>query len=371
MWNQQYYAPDLPDLQLSYAEGDAITIQVATLQGDILATVNEQYAPSADDTITIRQLDAVAMAYIKPYDIGAGIPQLSSFTPAVNLTVTVTHADKTTTSYTTTIYYATIRTSTAAYPLTPSQHNGFLTTYTDRTITPAVPVIISYRSQLSASILVTYAQDGFLRSERLQLLSGSHAITVHCLSLAEITAMLNQATGGASVSPENIHHIRAELSSQDAVTDTINFHIDHLHNRQATAFLFTNCFGCPEAEVLTGNDHLTTSLDAELAYIDGKYRRAWEELEDIHKVSTGHITRQQYQSIRQLAQSPRTLILQADGSTEEATITAIDLSDTTPRSSTVSAIITYRIANRIQPVLNRPLQPPVNVFDTTFDPSFQ
>lgn len=369
MWNNAYFAPDIPDLQISYSQGDTIAITVASLSGTTLADIQEAYAPDEDGYVTVRDMADIAMAYIEPLDVAAMPPLLSTFNPAVNITVTVTHTDNTTSTYTTKARFATSRTTDT--PLDPDTYDGFLTRYTKRTITPRIPIILSHRTGLGVTLSVTYLNAGVLKSADIVLSATSTTgVNVRCLTLAYLATQTATATGHA-VNTDDIVTVKAMLTNGGTVCDTIIYNIDQAHQRQQTAFLFTNLFGCPEAEVLTGSDHTEADIDAQFAYRNRQYRRSWQQIDDKHTVNSGYVTREQYQSLRDLAQSPLVMIIKSDGTLEEATVTDIELNDTHPRSTPTTATVKYRIANRTQQRFLRQRQTATRIFDNTFDQSFE
>lgn len=370
-WNSCYFAADVPDLQLSYSAGDVVTLKIYNSEGTtLLGSLTEEYAPDEDGNIVVRDAGKVAMAYLEPLDISGSAMERTTSRNRVRVVVEISSGGVVTDTHSTYVYYSKVRTNPTA---NPEAYHGFLSQYRRRTITMDTPICLSYSSQLSPRLVVTYVHGGSVLSERLTLQDTALAAgwnVTYFLTLENIASRVATATS-TTVAAADILRVKAVLLQSGTECDSLIFDIDRGHQRQCTVMLFTNAFGLPETEPFTGEDSRGIDMDSEFAYMDGRYAKAWTELTDEHKVNSGYVSRERYHSLCDLAESDVVRILDGGTPGEEITITKVDLGDVRPRREPVTAVVTYRPSARTQRVFGRGLSPTVRIFDRTYDQSFE
>lgn len=365
-WNEVYFAPDVPVLTMPWTDTDRLVITISDNMGATVATISENYAADASGNIHVSGIGDLAMAYLEPYPLDELPVSGSVFSPWVTVTVSVTHADESVTAHTTKVYYATSRTEGTRQ----ENYAGFFSRYTRKIITPDAPVVFSTPAANTVRLSVTY-RSGMMRHTELTLSAeGQAGIAVYYLPLSVIAQLVAAQTGTAVVAAD-IYECRAMIIAGGAVVDSIVFTVDSFHFRNATCFVFTNNYGCPEAEVFTGADTMDVEMDSEQAYMNGRFRKSWTRLTDTNTVHSGHLTSERFSSVRDLAQSPRVLLTGKDGSSREVTVTKIGLASTSPLTAPRSAELTYRIADIIQEIHTRRRVQLTRVFDISFDHSFE
>ena len=365
-WNNIYFAQDVPDLTIPWADGDKLRIIVSDNAGNVVATIDEAYAADQSGNITVTNIGDLAMAYISPFSLD-GVPAHGTLiAPWCRVAVNVMHEDETTTTYSTKIYYATARTHIA----NPEQYMGFLSRSSHKVITTDVPVCLSTAASNTVTLGVVY-KSGMMRYVELPLTTpGQSGIAVYFLTVAYVAQLAATATE-REISAKDIYEIRAMVMSGGMAIDNISFVVDGFHSRNSTVFLFTNCFGCPEAEGFFGADTQNVDMDSEQAFMDNHYRKAWADLTVTNKVHSGHVTRDKFASLHDLAVAPKVYLMRTEDDMEEVTITDIDFGYEKPVTRPQSVAVTYRIAAKTQDVYVRELNPTVRVFDVSFDQSFE
>ena len=365
-WNNRYFAADVPPLTLRYIEGDAVTINISAPDGTQLMELSEIYAADPDGYFTIYDVDRLAMKYLDVPMPTTTPENLTTYQPWVDVSIVVSHADESSDTYSTRIYRSSVRTSIAD----PSQYKGFLTRYTDKPMTAELPMCLSCRADLQVKLGVTYVVGNTLKYTELTLNTAGQAyVATHYLPTDCLASLVAHQTND-DIDKLDIINIRATLLDAATEMDSINFRYSRSHKTQSTVILFLNCFGCLEAEELKGEDTSNIELEGEQAYIGGKYRRSWSQAVESHEVVSGHLTREQVTSFRDIADSEWVMLINTDGSLEEITLTDVDIDDKTPRTEPVTATITYRRADG-HGIHSRQQQTSVDVFDGSFDETFE
>lgn len=378
---QTYFVQDLPDLKVAANGQRTVFFRFYASDGPMIAIIynnvllnsfSETYYPDADGYITIRNLAETAKAYVSPKalsSINYVNPVQTWEHPYIKMTIEVRDPETVNQVYnqfTTFIYYANVRMGVA-----PTACRSFLSQYTTRRVLPWQPLLFSHVmfSDCSTKMVVAYtdAEGAQHRAEytfNLTSVNNSYILN-YAMTVATIATLLEiPATG--------IYSVDVFLSENGTVKDVISFEIDRDFHRQAIGFCFTNCFGVPETEVLTGKDVRSDKMESEYSFVSNLYKKVHTELVEEHKVCSGFIQETAYKSLLDMVRSDKVTLLQQDGSLgEEVVITETDFSEDRPHKAPNSVYLTYRVADRNQQKFTRRTTLPVRIFDQTFDESFE
>ena len=337
----------------------------------------------ADDAITLRGLAELLQPYVKPCPTPLREELLT--TSGVWL-ATVTRALWTAQLYDGSTpavaigapfqsyaYYASQRTNTR-----PGSAAFWLTRYTDRSILPEQPMVLSafLTGNLTVRVRVTYLSSGVLAQTTFTPSLGEGAATPPSYA-AVMHYTLDGIATAASVTAGSIQSVTFELLRDAAAVDSVTFRIDRTHRTQLRVVAFTNCFGMLETEALTGSDERTTEMAAEFAWMDRQYEKTAQDEVTTERLAARHITERQRDSLRDMAASPEVYLIHENGSGcfERMTVTAIEMTDRRPHTAPQTAYITLRRSHRHQEVVNRTGDTDAagtrfRIFDYTFDESF-
>lgn len=409
-----YFAHDLPDLQVAFNHECAVTFNVygvgtsfvesmsgynrdyyishpgtSYARGVIpIAEIDETYYPDADGNITIRGLRELMMCYLEP--MGKDKYQGDStkwYYPCLALDIEISATNTSTGElvpatqrFSTAVYYSRVNNATS-----PLYHLGFLSQYRQRTITPDMPILLSYIyfSNMGVRYRIGYIGDDNSLCEEV----GELGIRTYEgeQSWYDFDIITNERRIGdfaslCNVSGDRVFSVTFERYTQEEVDEDIVEHIvdklvvniDHGHCRQKTRMWFVNCFGVPEVEMLTGSNTRSDEMEAEFSFIDNHYRKTYNEITEQHKVSSGHVDEQQYNSLLDLADSEEVYLLNEGGTIgDEVTITEMEFSDKRPHTEPTSVTLTYRTAEKQLRRLDRSYTEPDGIFDDSFDDSFE
>ena len=367
-FDTSYFALDVPDLSVAVTVEKRVTITFSH-GGEELGTIEEIYYPDEDGNIVIRGLGELAMSYLKPMpaELFSDSRHVKGWDAGVvSLSILVENAEADSTSvlseppvrFSTEVYYCSTRCN-----ITPASFEGFLNRYSQRTISPLQPLMLTHKqfSQTSVRWIVRYENNGSIgEGQRMDIISR----TVGSLYLEQFQVH--------ELSAEKVLEVVVECMDDQQVIDRIIYKIDHGHQRQQTAFAFTNCFGAWETEALTGADERKDELEATFGIIESRYRKVHTELTEEHRVCSGFISAEQYQSLLDMARSEHVYLLNDDGTLgEEVTITGIEFSEKKPHTTPNAVYLTYRVSNMHQEVFERKQPQTGRIFDDTFDTTFE
>lgn len=384
--DSSYFVLDVPDVRWTDADaGRNIKITITPENGEP-AEFTEGYVPDADHAVTLRGLSELLQPYVKPCP--TPLRQDLLITSGVWL-ATVTRALWTAQLYTSPTdgsapepvggpfqsyaYYASQRTDTR-----PGNAAFWLTRYIERTIQPEQPLVLSafLTGNLTARVRVTYLSEGVLAQTTFAPSLGEGAAIPPSFA-AVLHYTLDGIAAAADVDAGSIKIVTFELVRDDSVLDSVTFHIERKHRTQLRIVAFTNCFGMLETEAITGADERTTEMEAEFAWVDRQYEKTTQDEVTAERLAARHMTKQQRDSLRDLAASPEVYLIHENGAEcfERMTVTALEMTDRLPHTAPQTAYITLRRSHRHQEVVTRcgdtdPDSTRSRIFDYTFDKSF-
>lgn len=408
-----YFAHDLPDLQVAYDHECTVTFtinevgrsKVQTMGYDRdyyienagadyayavieIASIEETYYPDENGNITLRGLRDLMMCYLHDFskDEYKG-DSTKWFNPCLELVITIsassTSSDEIVPAperFHTAVYYSRVNSATS-----PLFHVGFLSQYRQRTITPDMPMLFSYIyfAGLTVRCRVVYlAADNSLQElvQELPVSTSLYESACHDFDIIMREQTVMEFSTICHVEADHIVSVTFERYAEDdgsdyvahAVLDRIVFKIDHGHCRQKTKFWFTNCFGVPEVELLTGSDTRSDEMEAEFSHINNRYRKVFSELTEQHQVYSGFVSSEQYNSLLDLVSSDQAYLIDDAGNIgDEVTFTELEASDKRPHIAPTSLKLKYRAAEKQLRRLDRTFAEHGRIFDDSFDTSFE
>ena len=369
-FDTSYFALDVPDLSVAASVKKSVTLTFSA-DSETLGTVEEIYYPDEDGNILIRGLGELAMSYLKPMpaDLFSDSRHVKGWdTGMVTLEVVVENAESVPVTqlsdpplrFSTDIYYCNTRCN-----VTPDSFDGFLNRYSQRTVSPLQPLMLTHIKFAPTSFrwIMRYESGGrIIEGQRVD----SIARTVGTLYLEQYRVQ--------ELVPAKVFEVVAECVNEELqqVTDRVIYKIDHGYRRQQTVFAFTNCFGVWETEALTGADERKDELEGTFGMIDSQYRKVHTELTEEHRVCSGYCSAEQYNSLLDMVRSEHVYLLNDDGTLgEEVTITGIEFSEKKPHATPNAVYLTYRVSNMHQEVFERKQPQTGRIFDDTFDTTFE
>lgn len=386
--NSSYFVLDVPDVRWTGAaagEGKNVRVTI-TPENGAQVQFTEAYSPDEDGAITLRGLAELLQPYVKPCPTplredllrssGVWLATVTRASWTAQLFTEPDEGDPTTVSPTfhSYAYYASQRTNAS-----PGETGIWLTRYTERSMVPTQPIVLSafLTSSLSVQVRVTYeTAAGTLAQTSFAPTLGNGAANPPAYA-AVLHYTLSGIASAAHVDADSIHIVTVELRRNSTAIDSVTFHIDRTHKTQQRLVAFTNCYGMLETEALIGSNDRTTAMEAEYSWIDREYEKTSQEEITTEHLCAGSISEQQRSSLRDLAVSPEVYIFEEDGSScfDKVTVTGIEMTDRRPRSAPQTAYIDLRRSHRHQEVVNRTGDTDSGgerhrIFDYTFDSTY-
>ena len=362
------FCQDFGDLTVRFVgQETSVKFTVSDADGNQLSSFEEIYYPNADDEIIIAGLSDVISSYLEGeklstlFNPNQGCTEISSF---VTLKIEFYQSGNKVDACSQVFYQSLDR--TRVYPV---NYNYFLSRFRKRKVYEDQAIMLSYiyRGQtLKANVAYYDANSASCR--RTITLDNSHVkagrTALHQYLPSDIAAQ-------CSVTQASLIYVEFSLIMDGKVIDYMKCTFDHGHLRQRTSFLFKNLFGVPEVLVLTGEDKLTSEMEGAFAWIGRKYKKVSTELTAYHTISTGYIDRDTFSSVEDAIRSDEVHIVDGASIKDMATVTSIDYSDKTPNDSPREAFVTYRISNKAQEMFSRVGVKAGEIFDDTFDETFE
>ena len=168
------------------------------------------------------------------------------------------------------------------------------------------------------------------------------------------------------VSPVNYMIDGLELLKYSVVcADRRQTFILDIDNPECTTVRFRNSFGAMENFYFTGTRNIEPEISRQTAYINGTFSIHTIEENRIYKANTGNLTENMLELADDLARSKEVYLIE-NNNERAITITESETKQSNDDDAMYNFLISYRYSSRYQSGL--PLL--VNVFDETFDETF-
>ena len=390
------FCGDLPDLTLH--DGGAHILEFEICDSDWIAVDSfretyyvESYIPP-NDFCKVKDIGKVIKPYLEPMPLEEDFLFSSCEDDFYNLSVNVRimHYNEgdiggePSEEYRLTAHYSDVRTNRNGRQHKHLPHFGFLSRYNwkERLIGVRQTVFVSFlhRSIHSRFYLgIAYMQDGKACYREVDVRLPDCDYYNHSLYAFDAEAVkytLKMAFPEcSSVTEEDLIYFSVNLMATEPEIEYpvgyIKYVFDRRHFPQEKHLLFYNAFGVWETLELKGRDERSTQMEGTYAWIDNKYLKNTTELVTSHAHNTGYLSEVDHETLLDLANSSHVYLY--DGGIIEDEITITELEDTVsyPRQEPMNAKITYRVADEQRKLKFQYYDDAVDVFDKTFDRSFE
>lgn len=392
------FCGDLPDLTLYDGGNHILEFEICDSDWNVVESFSETYYVDSDippnNFCRVKDIGKVIRPYLEPMPLDEDFLFLSCEDTYHNLSVNVrikhySEGDiggEPRDIYTMTAYYADVRTDRKGRQHMHLPLFGFLSRYNwkERLINEKQKVFVSFLhySQYTRFFLgIAYMKDGSARYREVDVPFPDAAYSVYTLYAFDAEMVLDRLKRAisecSSVTVEDLLYFTVNLKAKDMDTDLeypvgyIKYVFDRRHFPQEKHLLFYNAFGIWETLVLKGRDERSTQMDATYAWIDNKYRKNTTELVMTHAHNTGFISEIDHDTLLDLANSSHVYLYEVDTIEDEITITELEDNVSYPRQEPMNAKVTYRVADKQRKFKFQYYGDDVEVFDKTFDRSFE
>lgn len=362
------FVEDMGDMTLQGATGSIVIVfTVKSAGGMVLNSWNEEYYPNGSGEVLITGLAEVMEAYLQGekvdvlFNPDSGFRQLDGY---VVLEMAL-YKDGAATGdvWTQWFYQANARTN-----VFPGSYVYFLNRFRERMVMTDQLLTMSYiyRGQTLRARVAYYMADGSSAVKTVALTASGMTQGRICMRQYRPSYM----AGMVSATAERLIYIVFELMSGGSVIDWMKCTFDHVNREERTGFVFKNMFGVLEHVIFTGQNKRSSELEGSYSWIGRKYRKMHTDLTTSHTVCSGWIDEETHESVKDAIKSDDVRLCEGLVLGDLVTVTDIDLDYATPRTSPMSAYITYRVADKVQERFRRTRGIADRVFDDTFDHTF-
>lgn len=375
-----WFCEDIPSLTITEV-GGATTVEyvIRRYNGTLLGRFVEIYYP-VNDTIVIRDMGSLISPYLSEIVASDSLFDnnlMSNYNLRVYVEVSLYDSHSVMFSkvnfY---VIYSHVRMSSR-----PEAFVGvFLSNYKERRVRPTqfTPVSFLYheQSEIAATLGVAYLKEGKAKYKTIDLpvpSSGIYVTVLYRISPGKVIDELRAIYPDdcESVSLEDLVYYTVTLSCHGVKSDSIKHILDRRTLPQETSMLFYNAFGTVETITLSGRDERASQMEATHVWMDNQYVKNTTELVFSHAHNTGYISGEDHAALIDMIHSPHVFLYEDCSIGDEVTITEFEDVTSFPKLEPASAKVTYRVANRNQRSFVRIPNADVEVFDKTFDESFE
>lgn len=362
------FCQDMGDLTVRYCQQETVVkFIVRDADNVLLSSFDEIYYPNANNELVIAGLADLMSSYLEGrklselFNPNQGCTAINSFaTLKLEFYQNGSKVDECSQMF----YQSNNRTG-----VYPSDYNYFLSRFRERAVHPDQVLFLSYiyrGQQLQAG--VAYYQANVRSAYRTISLDNTGVATGKTCCHQYIPSDIANQCG---VTADRLVYIEFKLMLNGVMIDYMKCIFDHEHQKEKTAFLFKNLFGVPEMIVMTGANKRTSELDASFSWMNRKYRKTSTDLTTSHTICTGYIDLNTRDSVKDAIRSDEVHLVEGTRLVDMVTVTDIDLDMKTPQNEGLIAFITYRVSEKVQERFSRVAVRDGEIFDDTFDDSFE
>lgn len=389
------FCGDLPNLTLHDGGVHILQFDICDSDWETVDSFRETYYVESylppNDYCVVRDIGKVIKPYLEPMPLDEDFLFYSCEDDFYNLSVNVRimHYNEggiggePSEEYRLTAHYSDVRTNRNGRQHKHEPYFGFLSRYNwkERLISPNQTIFVSFlhRSIHSRFYLgIAYMQDGNAHYREVDVAFPDAEYYVHSLyafTAEDVLYKLKHSFSECpSVTESDLLYFTVNLMASEPAEHRIGYIkyvFDRRHFPQEKHLLFYNAFGVWETLELKGRDERSTQMEGTYAWIDNKYLKNTTELVTSHAHNTGYLSEVDHETLLDLANSSHVYLY--DGGIIEDEITITELEDTVsyPRQEPMNAKITYRVADEQRKLKFQYYDDAVDVFDKTFDRSFE
>lgn len=389
------FCGDLPDLTLYDGGPHILEFEICDSDWNTVESFRETYFVESDippnNYCVVRNIGKVIKPYLEPMPLDEDFLFYSCEDDYYNMSVNVrishyTEGDIGGTPseiYTLTAYYSDVRTNRNGRQHKHEPYFGFLSRYNwkERLISPNQTIFVSFlhRSIHSRFYLgIAYMQDGNAHYREVDVAFPDAEYYVHSLyafTAEDVLYKLKHSFSEChSVTESDLLYFTVNLMASEPAEHRIGY-IKYVFDRrnfpQEKHLLFHNAFGIWETLVLKGRDECSTQMEATYAWIDDKYRKNTTELVTSHAHNTGYLSEVDHDTLLDLVNSSHVYLYDGETIVDEITITELDDTVSYPLQEPMNAKITYRVVEEQRKFEFPYYDGRIEVFDKTFDRSFE
>lgn len=362
------FCQDMENLVVRYCQQETVVkFIVSDADGTDISSFNEVYYPNADNELIIAGLADLMASYLEGKKLSElfrpnqGWTEVDSF---ATLKLEFWQNGEKVDECSQVFYQANNRTG-----VYPSNYNYFLGRFRERMVFPEQVLFLSYiyRGQQLQAGIAYYQANGRSAYRTIELENTGMTTGKTCCHQYLPDDLANQC----GVTVDELIYVEFKLVLDNNVIDYMKCTFDHGHHREKTAFLFKNLFGVPEMLVMTGVNRRTSELEASFSWMNRKYRKTSTDLTTSHTICTGYIDKETRESVKDAIRSDEVHLVEGTRLVDMVTVTDIDLSMETPQNAGQTAYITYRVSEKVQERFSRVAVRDGEIFDDTFDDSFE
>lgn len=362
------FCQDMGDMKVRFCEAETVVRFTITDADEVeVSSFDEVYYPNAANELVIAGLADLMASYLEGkklsdlFNPSQGCTEINSF---ATLRMEFWQNGRKVDECSQVFYQANNRTR-----VFPSSYNYFLSRFRERTVYEDQVLFLSYiyRGQQLQAGVAYYLADGRSAYRTLSLSNAGMTTGKTCCHQYIPADIAHQCGVGA----ESLIYVEFKLLLDGQMIDYMKCTFDHGHQRQKTTFLFKNLFGVPEMVVMTGKDKRTSELDASFSWINRRYRKTSTDLTTLHTICTGYIDLNTHESVKDAIRSEEVHLVDGVQLVDMVTVTDIDLDVEQPRTNPMAAYITYRVSEKMQEKFRRLAVKDSEIFDDTFDESFE
>lgn len=370
------FCQDMGDIVVTGVDGELqVEFLIKNAAGTLLNSFVETYYPDASGRITITGLSELMEAYLDGPSLADLYNPHQEYTEVdgyVMLYLRFSQDGEPVSSVSQKVYQANNRVHEY-----PSSYKYFLSRFRERTVyvDQVLSVSYIYRGQTLRAGVAYMQENG--RSAYRELGLNNSGMTQGKVCVHQyIPSDLADRCG---VDEEALLYVDFELGEVVNVQQDVRFvqydkmrcTFDHGNHLERTAFVFKNLFGVPETLVMTGQNKRTSELEATFSWIGRKYKKTSTDLMTSHTVCTGYIDDATHASVKDAIRSKEVYLLDGLELADQVTVTDIDLDYTMPRTVPLAAYLTYRVSEKVQERFSRVAVREENIFDDSFDDTFE
>ena len=391
------FCGDLPNLTLRDGGPHILEFEICDSEWKTVDSFRETYYVESyippNNFCVVRDIGKVIKPYLNPMPLEEDFLFLSCEDSYYNLSVNVRinhYAEgdiggEPSDVYTLTAYYSDVKTNRNGRYFSHLPVFGFLSRYNwkERLVNVRQTVFVSFlhRSQHTRFFLgIAYMKDGAARYREVDVRfpEAEYSVyTLYAFDAEEVLYKLRHAYSEcSSVTEEDLIYFTvnlmfAETEDREYPIGRIKYVFDRRHFPQEKHLLFYNAFGVWETLVLKGRDERSTQMEGTYAWIDNKYCKNTTDLVTSHAHNTGYLSEVDHDTLLDLANSSHVYLYDGDTIEDEITITELEDTVSYPRQEPMNAKITYRVADEQRKLKFQYYDDGVDVFDKTFDRSFE
>ena len=386
------FCGDISELYIHHGGTNILEFEICNSDWETMESFRETYYADSGGYFVVRDIGKVIKPYLNPMPLEEDYLFLSYgdyyYDLSVNVRINVyaggDAGGNPSDVYSLTAHYSDVKTNQNGRQHKHVPYFGFLSRYnwTERLVGARQTVFVSFLHRPIHSrfyLGIAYMQDGNARYREVELGFPDCDYYIHTLYAFDAENVLDMLKEDfsecSSVTEEDLIYFSVNLMATEADTEyhigRIKYVFDRRHFPQEKHLLFYNAFGVWETLVLKGRDERSTQMEGTYAWIDNKYRKITTDLVTSHAHNTGYLSEVDHDTLLDLANSSHVYLYDGDTIEDEITITELEDTVSYPRQEPMNAKITYRVADEQRKLKFQYYDDDGDVFDKTFDRSFE